>query len=487
MTYPTLYQSDKDREGTKIFGGLNNTYSSSLGEWAEEDGLTSKYYPVFSPKKKDEIRSISDNELYSDTLGSYITADGVTYTLCYNGISINKDGNEIFLSKDLSTATVKRQCFCEMGDKLLIFLLENNSTEVLGDMGFPDIAMWFSKSNVKKAFNDGTEFDEIVKGTHYDDITDFPRLDFVIEHQNRLWGCRYGLQSADTFVNEIYATGLGTYDKWETYEGISTDSYAISVGTGAEFTGAVSYNGTPLFFKKDRIYRISGSSPAEYTLSETICDGAISQDSIAVMDGVLYYLSARGICAYTGGYPEIISDNFGYDYTMKCYSSCALGGTYYIGYFAKGKNYIAEFDSKCGIWHKTEYPSPVLSLNAQHSNVIATIGYRYYVLGSGNECRNTWNAESGANGLSYPDGKYISKIKIRSDIDTDAYADVYIQYDGDGEWLLQGRMCGSPRGGIQTFVINNIPRRCDTYRLKISGSRKCIILSIAYDFEQGGS
>ena len=81
---------------------------------------------------------------------------------------------------------------------------------------------------------------------------EMPKLDFVFECENRLWGCRYGEANNGEFVNEIYASKLGDFRNWNCFEGISTDSYAVSVGTEGKFTGAIAYLGYPLFFKEKR-------------------------------------------------------------------------------------------------------------------------------------------------------------------------------------------------------------------------------------------
>ena len=57
-----------------------------------------------------------------------------------------------------------------------------------------------------------------------------PPLDFAVEHGNRVWGCRFGKNEKGEFVNEIYASALGDPTVWDRFNGISTDSYAVSLG-----------------------------------------------------------------------------------------------------------------------------------------------------------------------------------------------------------------------------------------------------------------
>ena len=68
-----------------------------------------------------------------------------------------------------------------------------------------------------------------------------PEMDFIIESGNRIWGC-------NSEKNEIYASKLGDPKNFDSFLGISTDSYAVTVGTDGEFTGAVSFRGYIIFF-----------------------------------------------------------------------------------------------------------------------------------------------------------------------------------------------------------------------------------------------
>jgi hypothetical protein len=69
-----------------------------------------------------------------------------------------------------------------------------------------------------------------------------PDLSFIVESNNRLWGCQYGLVNGQV-VNEIHASALGDFRNWERYLGNSQDSYTASVGTDGPFTGAVQQKG----------------------------------------------------------------------------------------------------------------------------------------------------------------------------------------------------------------------------------------------------
>ena len=52
-----------------------------------------------------------------------------------------------------------------------------------------------------------------------------PDMDFVVECGNRLWGCKYGIVDGRS-VNAVYGSALGDFRNWNTFAGLSTDSYA---------------------------------------------------------------------------------------------------------------------------------------------------------------------------------------------------------------------------------------------------------------------
>ena len=123
-----------------------------------------------------------------------------------------------------------------------------------------------------------------------------PKLDFVVEAGNRLWGCL-----KDT--NEIYACKLGDIRNWHCFQGLSTDSWVGSIGTPGEFTGAIVQNGYPIFYKENCKHKIWPSATGAHQISTTPCDGVEkgSENSLAVLDGTVFYKSALGVFADAGG------------------------------------------------------------------------------------------------------------------------------------------------------------------------------------------
>jgi hypothetical protein len=319
-----------------------------------------------------------------------------------------------------------------------------------------------------------------------------PNMDFIVESENRLWGCRYGVAANGEVVNEIYASKLGDFKNWNCFMGISTDSYAATVGTDGQFTGAITYLGYPIFFKENCMHKVYGNFPANYQINTTTCRGVQkgSHKSLAIVNEVLYYKSRAAICAYDGSLPQEISYNLGnVDYSEAV--ACSHGNKYYISMHNDSKNEwnLFVYDTALGLWHKED--------NTRVYEFCSCRGELYFIdhtdtknvrlktmFGSGTTdlARIKWMAETGLIGTDSPDQKYISKLNVRMHVELNAIVYVYIQYDSSNDWELVYRMAGMK---LQSFTIPIRPRRCDHLKLRIEGEGEAKIFSITKTIEQG--
>lgn len=330
-----------------------------------------------------------------------------------------------------------------------------------------------------------------------------PNVDFVIESGNRLWGCRYGQNKDGKLVNEIYASKLGDFKNWKSFQGISTDSYAVSVGTDGAFTGAITYLGYPMFFKERHIHKVYGNMPSNYQMQVTECRGVQegSSKSLAIVNELLYYKAQDGICVYDGSFPTKISEAFG-NLTYKNAIAGVLGNKYYVSMQSIEKSRLMSpvyelfvFDSSTKQWHKED--------NIHITDFDTFNGNLYYIEkymdSEGNEhtrictilCDGLeeversvkWFAETGEIGLSNPDNKYIAKVNIRASLSYSSRVNVYIRYDSMGDWIFVGKLMGAI---LSTHNLPIIPKRCDHFQLKFEGNGDAKIYSICKTIEQGG-
>lgn len=321
-----------------------------------------------------------------------------------------------------------------------------------------------------------------------------PDLDYVCVSNNRIWGCHYGDNYEGDVINEIYASKLGDFKNWYCYQGLSTDSYALSIGEPGEWTGCINYQGYPTFFKENCVMKVYGSMPSEYQLSQHTCRGVQkgSERSLAVVNEYLVYKSASDICVYDGSSPTSISAALGR--TNKYYDGVAAGclGKYYISLeTSMGKCVNLIYDMEYGLWMKNDGNVRYSQFTQSESGQIyGTDGNKIYGIGANDniifnsklpdEEYVEWYGETGELGFSYPDNKYVNELGIRAYIPYRSELNVEISFD-DGPWESRGTHRGENR--TSTILINGLPPACDHYRLRFSGHGNVRIYSVTMTLE----
>lgn len=314
-----------------------------------------------------------------------------------------------------------------------------------------------------------------------------PNMDFVIESENRLWGCRYGTDINGNVVNELYACKLGDFRNWNCFMGISTDSYVVSLGTDGQFTGAITHLGYPLFFKETCLHKVYGNYPANYQIQTTACRGVQkgSSRSLAIVNEVLYYKSRSAICAYDGSLPVDISAALG-DISYGGAVAGTIGNKYYVSMMdAAGMYHLFVYDTFRGMWHKEDNTEVREFCDCRGElYFIDGLGIIRTVLGSGTvDTEETeWMAETGIIGTDSPDKKYISRLDVRMYLEVTSMIDVYIQYNSIGAWEHIYTGMGET---LRSFGVPIRPKRCDHLRLRFVGRGMAKIFSICKTIEQG--
>lgn len=327
-----------------------------------------------------------------------------------------------------------------------------------------------------------------------------PDMDFVVESGNRLWGCRYYERDKDGMpvkvLNEIYASKLGDFRNWYVYQGTAADSYAVTVGTDGEFTGAATHLGYPIFFKENYMHKIYGNFPSNFQVQTTACRGVQngSADSIATVNEVLYYKARSGIVAYDGSLPTEISSALGDESYDKARAGW-LGNKYYVSMRdSKNQYHLFVYDTKRGMWHREDATEAVCFCNRKGDLYYIDYASKQIKAVRGVDCKNekgetvydggevNWEVETGALGTETPDKKYISKLDVRMKLSPGATVSFYAEYDSSGEWEHLFNMTGRD---LKSFAVPVRPRRCDHMRLKIKGRGETKIFSICKTIEGG--
>ena len=324
-----------------------------------------------------------------------------------------------------------------------------------------------------------------------------PRLEYVTENANRVWGC-------NSEENVIYSCKLGDPTNWYSYRGIASDSYAVNVGSDGPFTGAATCMGYVLFFKENCLHKLYGSRPADYQLVSVQCRGVAKQasKSMCVLAEVLYYLSPDGVMAWDGSLPVKISG--GLDNTWLMNVRGAVGGgldtRYYLHLRVPGRNEtrLLVYDTERRLWHEEDTAAEE---NASGWAMCST-GRQLYQWDGVNlwatepereadrdtdtakanlEQKVSFEAVSGDIGLNVPADKYINRVFLRVDALTYSVVELQVSYEG-GAWETLG----------QAAVLNKytrvnlpfVPERHDTMRLRIKGTGQIAVRSIAFSMAE---
>ena len=316
-----------------------------------------------------------------------------------------------------------------------------------------------------------------------------PDMDFVIESGNRLWGCRYG-ESNGAMVNEIYSSKLGDFKNWECYAGISSDSWRATVGSDGAFTGAVSFLGSPIFFKENCMHKVYGDFPSTFRIQSTTCRGVQKgcERSIATVNETLFYKSRGAVCGYDGSLPQEISADLG----DEAYSEAVGGGLsnkYYVSMKdSNGDYHLFVYDVSKGFWHREddtqaiqfcEHRGDLFYIDHADDQIksVRGTGLRY-------DEQVRWEAVTGILGTDTPGKKYISKIEMRMSLAHGSRVLIFVEYDSCGEWELVSTLVGD---NLSTFTIPIRPRRSDHLRLRISGYGEAKVFSMFKTIEEGSS
>lgn len=302
-----------------------------------------------------------------------------------------------------------------------------------------------------------------------------PDIDFLTECDNRVWGC-------SSKENVIYACKLGDPSNWFSYRGTAADSYAVNVGSDGSFTGAATCMGYVLFFKENCIHKLYGSKPSDYQMSSVKCAGVAkgAAKSLCVLNEVLYYFSPSGVMAWDGSLPTKVSGNLETERLNTALRAVggALGGRYYLYLAAKESQRLLVLDTERGLWTE-EDPA---------GQEMCSTGRQLYLYDGeslwgvdpdkdeGELDRVQYEMVTGDIGLALADDKYISRVTIRLDAMERGVVTVWASYDG-GAWKEAGRADVSDKWTRVNLPF--VPERCDTLRLKLTGTGQLVVRSIA--------
>lgn len=300
-----------------------------------------------------------------------------------------------------------------------------------------------------------------------------PDMDNICVHNNRLWGTAVSGEC-------IYASKLGDCTSFNSFCGLSDDSWYGYVATGGKFTGICSYRTAVVAFKENYIHHIYGDAPVNFSLPKQTFCGCVDGKSICECGGVLYFLSRDGFKGYSGGEPYDISPQLN-----RRYASCASGtdGRYY---YAAAKLQNGGFDvlvyaPQDDIWVR-EDDTPFESFCAYNGCLYGIADGVMWKMCGGTEKFN-WCTVSKRFTYDIAEYKGLNTLWIRADIEPETELGVYISCDGN-----DFEKCGNISGKT-SFSVHRIPirfKKCNSFRIMLEGCGRAVIHDITISTNNGG-
>lgn len=313
-----------------------------------------------------------------------------------------------------------------------------------------------------------------------------PDLDYVVEYNNRLWGCA-------SKNHEIYCSKLGEPLVWGAYSGISTDSWAATVGTDGDFTGACVFNGCVLFFKEDCVHSVYGTKASNFTVTTYTVRGVQkgSAKSLCISEGLLYYKAPEGIFTFNGSASSRFDGKLCVDRDSR--TACGTADDRYI-VMAMSDGTVFYYDKLHSVWYNRTLPNVIsmhnfsgslYAITKDSNKAMQKVMLTTDVGMSGRMAETAFEAITGelCRGELASTNSYTRKAmhtvikKLTMSIEewhqqgvSSVQFTVSVQYDG-GDWQTVYSYDGTAEEADNNVVtlIPIIPMRCQRLRIKISG------------------
>ena len=318
-----------------------------------------------------------------------------------------------------------------------------------------------------------------------------PAMDFVVEHNNRLWGC-----SSEN--HEIYCSKLGSAVEWGNYDGISTDAWAATIGSDGDFTGACVYADSVLFFKENCVHIVYGTKASNFTVSTIRLRGVQKESggSLCISGGLLYYKAPEGVYCFNGSAAQRIDSKLGGDISETAVMTA--DGRYIV--MAASDKTVYFYDKRYSAWYERRLDN-VCSAHEINGRLYAVTkdgnGKMNLVRLVGTEdgfkmqSENSFEAVSGNIGRGKVYGIY---KKLRAYMlhggNEDKATEISIYVSSDrGEWKKVFVSDGTETDSEKIITAPMIPLRCRTLKIKISGKVSnetyLLLYGIYLDSEKG--
>ena len=326
---------------------------------------------------------------------------------------------------------------------------------------------------------------------------DVPDMDFVTVCQNRIWGC-------STENHEIYSCKTGDATNWYTYAGMANDSYAVTIADSDVFTGAITYNDSPHFFKENKVISIMGNKPKNFETQEYECNGVEigAEDTLVQRNGYLYYKSKLGVERFNGNNSLNLTPNIDMSAT-KAFKAAVNDNKYYIGFntYPYSNTAIYVYDIEKGMWHVEETVTDFNPFTLRNNiySVFGANNNRIIVSKLTSNLKEEtnvfdeftgssydtveWFVESGEFNAQTMNVKYIERVEFEMLIEEGSRLSIYIAYNDIDEWTPVFKSTNAHTKKVIKMPVRT--KKCERLRYKIKGKGNVRIYSIQMQVEIG--
>ena len=302
-----------------------------------------------------------------------------------------------------------------------------------------------------------------------------PDLDFICESNYRLWG---------TMGNTIYGSKYADPLNFFVYDGLTSDSYYIDVGSDGDFTGCIPYSSHICFFKENTLHKLYGSKPSNFQIVTSNVYGvqAGCEKSLCIVNEQLLYKGVNGIYAYTGGVPELISEKFGTRRYSQAAAACD-GERYYIS-MKHGEGWsLYVYDVLRSMWLREDDTHAVdMAFSGGYVYFLGADGGLYKIDRAADRSGIEWSATFCPFTETVKERKGYSRFHLRAELAAGAFLAVDIKTDQDRKWQ---QVYTTHNERARTMSVPVVPTRCDSVSIRLRGRGVCLVRAFVREFTAG--
>ncbi len=257
-------------------------------------------------------------------------------------------------------------------------------------------------------------------------------------------------------------------------------------GTG---TAIIAYNDMVICWSDQTMHILYGNDPVDFQLNEPISVGCVSDRSVIIHNGILYFMEYGKIMGFTGGLPIEVSQKVksyleGISWTYKDFICSGQFGKYILWSIPYGSvttnNYTLQYDTELKTWYVWNIGFLDFTKIEEDLYAVDTSGYTWKINDGTDDGGTaiTWEITFGVwDALPVRGLKVISDIYAIIDLPTSSTLTVSYSEDWDGTSFttLKTFTASADEQNTRIQIPTTVLQGINWYRLKFSGTGPCSI------------